>query len=362
LERDRAATGQYQRAYLDRVAAFVDQVRGHGIYVLLDFHEDGYSKELCEDGAPLWAITPLPSPLPPGGAVLEPGQPDCHVAPEALAAHVSFFADTNGLQEAFIAMVKQVALRFRDDQSVLGYELFNEPLGSWDQAEAFSAKAAAALRQVDARHLVFWEPSATRNITDYAPIPPKPFTVPGTVYTVHIYSSKDGDWMRRLDSSAHGAHDEAEAWGTPLFVSEHGCDSNALGEAWTSRLFDDFDQDRVSSTYWIWNPGLLTRNSDGSFAFTDGGKVLATLSRPYAPAVGGDIDSVRWDSSAGELTVAFHGHRGVPAIHDVYWNQGTPAITCDGAATAATRVDTDGQLYTVSCGGAGSHTLVFKKG
>jgi hypothetical protein len=47
--------GHYQTSYLDRVAQVLDLVRPFGLYVLLDLHEDGWSKWLCEDGAPKWA-------------------------------------------------------------------------------------------------------------------------------------------------------------------------------------------------------------------------------------------------------------------------------------------------------------------
>src|SRR5262249_37213495 len=53
--------GGFVDAYLDRVAAVVDACKTAGLYVLLDLHQDGYSKELSGDGAPLWAIVPPPS-------------------------------------------------------------------------------------------------------------------------------------------------------------------------------------------------------------------------------------------------------------------------------------------------------------
>src|SRR5262249_18571830 len=161
----------------------LDLVRGRGIYVLLDFHEDGYSKEICEDGAPLWAIKPLPAHLPPGG---ELPPPDCHTSSDAVAAHHSFFDNVDGLQEAFIQMAEHVVMRCADDQTVLGFELFNEPLTSNDKSDAFSIKAATALRRVDPKHLIFWEASGLRNITDFTPLAEQPFPVPGCVYTVHI--------------------------------------------------------------------------------------------------------------------------------------------------------------------------------
>jgi endoglycosylceramidase len=348
---------QYDSAYLDRVQAVIDLCRAQSIYVLLDFHEDGYSKEICEDGAPLWAIIPLPAVLPPGGD-LPP--PDCHAATSALAAHDSFFANVSGLQDSFAQMAQQVATRFRDDQSVMGYEVFNEPITTDDQAVAFAVKVARAIREVDARHLIVWEPSSTRNFTDGAPISDAPFPEAGTVYAVHIYTARNGDWQSRLDGSIRGARAEADGWGTPLMITEHGADPTPDGLTWVDIAFKAFDDVRASSMYWIWNPGAVTRNADGSFAPVFDGQVLQHLSRPFAPAVGGDVESTVWDGA--QLTVRFRGRADVAPRHDVYWNPERPAptILCDGAASSAKTVDATNGLYTVDCGGSGEHTLVFR--
>jgi Cellulase (glycosyl hydrolase family 5) len=105
-----------------------------------------------------------------------------------------------------------------EPQAVLGYELFNEPISSDEEAVAFAVKVTRAIRQVDARHLVIWEPSAIRNITEGATVSNTPFPEPGTVYAAHVYTLRSGDWERRLAGSIHGARDEANAWGTPLMV------------------------------------------------------------------------------------------------------------------------------------------------
>jgi len=49
--------GRFDAAYLDRIAAVVALCRAHGIVVLLDFHQDAFSKEIGEDGAPRWCST-----------------------------------------------------------------------------------------------------------------------------------------------------------------------------------------------------------------------------------------------------------------------------------------------------------------
>jgi endoglycosylceramidase len=352
--------GQYQTAYLDRIAQFLDVVRPFGIYVLLDFHEDGWSKWICEDGAPKWAEPALTGQQP-GNSLAN----DCHVSNDALNGHSAFFADKDQLQEAYAAMYAQFAARFAPDQTVLGYEIMNEPIAGDADVQAFSIKLAQAIRAVDPAHLIVWEPSALRNLFDRAALATAPFPVPGGVYAVHIYTKRVlADWQSRVDSSVDGARAEADSWGQPLMVTEYGCDSSPTdppgGGEEVDRILDGFDRDLASSTEWIWNPGVVTRNPDGSFAYvtnSQSGVCMDHLARPYAPAVGGDVTGLTWDGSA--LTVAFHGHPGVPAEHDVFWNHGTPKITCDGADVPVPAADQS--VYRVTCGSAdGDHVLVFR--
>src|SRR6202035_5487117 len=106
----------------------------------------------------------------------------------------------------------------------------NEPIGVDDAVQAFHVKVARALRDADPKHLVVFEPVATRNFTNGAPIASAPFPVAGAVYAVHIYTAifgnssalTDGSYPSLLHGSISGAREEADAWGTPLMVTEYG--------------------------------------------------------------------------------------------------------------------------------------------
>ena len=54
---------QYSQAFLDKLTAVLGLARAHHFYVFIDMHQDAYSKEIGEDGAPLWAIVPPPPAL-----------------------------------------------------------------------------------------------------------------------------------------------------------------------------------------------------------------------------------------------------------------------------------------------------------
>jgi endoglycosylceramidase len=359
--------GQYSTAYLDKVAAIVDLCRAGNVRVLIDLHEDGFSKEICEDGAPLWAITPaLAAPLP-GGPFMGP---DCHTHPAALAAFRSFFANVDGLQDHYAEMLQVVAKRFVGDQNVLGFEIMNEPIATDDEVVPFHLKAAAALRAVDDQHLILFEPVATRNFTNGAPLASAPFPVPGAVYAPHVYAAvfgtstmlADNTYQPLLHSSISGTRDEAVSWGTPLMITEYGLGSQTVnGPAWITSALDEMDEVSASSAWWIWRDptpggwGLFDPNPDGSYSQRPA--MLDRLSRPYAQAIGGDLTSVKWDGA--QLVVRFRGRADVPNRHDIYWNQGPPAIACDGKSVAPGATDDTARRYTVTCGGAGDHTLTF---
>jgi hypothetical protein len=86
-----------------------------------------------------------------------------------VAAHASFFADANGLHESFAAMARFVAARFAGDATVIGYELFNEPITTDDLAVACSTRVARAIRQVDAPPRITCDGKEVRALSVDAP-------------------------------------------------------------------------------------------------------------------------------------------------------------------------------------------------
>jgi hypothetical protein len=56
--------GRYDRSYLDQIQQIVEVCGERGILVLIDWHQDAFSKEIGQDGAPRWVLDRL---LGPGG-------------------------------------------------------------------------------------------------------------------------------------------------------------------------------------------------------------------------------------------------------------------------------------------------------
>jgi len=167
--------GVYDDAYLNQIAATVKTLARHGIVSLLDFHQDMYNELFQGEGAPDWAVQD--DGLPP---VPQTGFPGNYLEMPALEQAYDHFWDNSpgpggiGLEDRYAAAWRHVAVRFRGDRSVLGYELFNEPWpgtgyaacltpagcpGFDSKLTAFNRTVDAAIRAVDRRTMVWYEPN-----------------------------------------------------------------------------------------------------------------------------------------------------------------------------------------------------------
>lgn len=172
--------GIYDDTYLARIERTVRILDRHGISSLLDFHQDMFNERFEGGGWPDWAVQDdgLPS---------EPrlGFPVNYVAMPALQrAFDNFWANSPGplgvgLQDHYAMAWRHVAERFRTVPGVLGYDLMNEPfpgtnfrpcldreLGCPDfdaTLTAFTTRVVDAIRRVDRRTMVFYEPNTFFN-------------------------------------------------------------------------------------------------------------------------------------------------------------------------------------------------------
>lgn len=142
--------GQYDDAYLDRVAERVKWCREAGLRVILDMHQDLFSRKYGGDGAPEWAC------LDDGIAFVE--NKDAwfvnYSAPAVIRAFDSFWANRGGpggigIQDRFISAWQHVACRFRDDANIVGYDVLNEPCYGSDIYAIFLSVAIALGQELD---------------------------------------------------------------------------------------------------------------------------------------------------------------------------------------------------------------------
>jgi endoglycosylceramidase len=335
------AQGQFDDAYLDRVDAAVQCAARASLYVMIDLHEDAYSKEIGEDGAPLWAIQPAPTMLL-QGPLTDLGTR--RTSTQVTAAFDTFFADgdPSGLQAAFEDMLEHVATRWADDPAVIGFELYNEPIVAETLVDEFSAHAAARVRAAAPDKLVMFEPSALRNLLDFTPIPKARFSVANSVYAPHIYTyvfAPDPTALENLDpvnleASVSGARDEAKAWHTPLLIGEYGIGPTAPNaDLWMQTEATLHDRYLASDAFWLWKEdsqaswGVFDHSGD---TWTERPQVVAWLSRPHAARIAGTVVSNEYDAAARTLHLVTHGG----GVHSIYVPDGD-SVTCNGAAMTA---------------------------
>lgn len=136
--------GKYNETYLQVMQHIVTLSAKYGIYVLLDMHQDAFSRMLCVEGLPTWAVNtgnakgfpePLHEPF-----VLDPktGMPsdeDCakflwsdyYFTEATSVAFQNLYNNTDGLLDSWAAFWAKTASSFKNFSNVIGYELINEP-------------------------------------------------------------------------------------------------------------------------------------------------------------------------------------------------------------------------------------------
>jgi endoglycosylceramidase len=361
------APGAYDDAYLARVDAAIACAADAGLFVIVDLHQDAYSKEIGEDGAPLWAIQPPPTEL------LEGPLDDLaarRVSPQVQAAFHTFFApdDAAGLQAAFSAMIGHVAARYADHPAVIGFELFNEPDTGTVELDAFHRRAGQAVRDAAPRKLVFFEPPALRNFTDFIPRPREPFPIPGAVYSPHIYTyvfqsdtrAFESATFEDLEASVRAAREEASAFGTPLFVGEYGVapvDAEA-NNRWMRSQAQLHDRYYASSAFWLWKEQSQGRwgvfdVDDATGVWTERPLVVGWLSRVRVARIAGTPATLESSAAGDAVRLELQPGSALDVPHVVYIPERfatATSVRCDGAEIIAPRDPVMGTLE-ISCTG-----------
>ncbi len=379
IEPDDTTPPTYVAAYLDAVAALVAAAKGAGVQVLLDFHQDAYSKWFGQDGAPLWAIVPPLSPASILDGPIDLGA--ATISQPVLAAFTTFFSRTSAdgarLRARYGQMAAKVAARFAGDDTVVGIELMNEPNATDAELRAFDEETGAAIRAADPTRLVFFEPPASRNLVDYASVATSPLGLEGVVYAPHVYTGvfrggaafESSFTLEDLRPSNAAARDEADGWGAPLFVGEFGFGpSSARYADYIGGQLQLQDEMMASSAYWVWKEDP----SEGQWGFYDfdatsgawkeRDAVRKVFARVVPRAIAGWPSSWKFDAPTRRFELRYQGDPKItaPTLLHLPAPEDAPSsgwqLSCDGAPLAATP-DAHGDL-TVACNGAGAHVVV----
>lgn len=312
--------GQFSQAYIARVRQAVDWAAAHGIYTVLDMHQDTYSKyvtaapgttcrlgatpEFGNDGAPAWAT-------------LSDGAKGCGFQGRDLSSNVeqsftNLYDNTDGIGTQYADAWGTLARAFAGDTAVAGYDLLNEPgpgnspgvtsallLGRLYQQAITQVRAAEAATQGGFHHLVFFEPSILWSGLGFDVSPPAGFSSdPGLVFSPHLYSqsiSMDqgvGVTLVTIEQGFTLAMRTAAAYGAPLWSGEWGWFGTGTGLAGDfDRFLDQQNADILGSAIWEWKQACGDPQADPTAAQSGGLDI-------YSCATGKDLPSPAFRTAA----------------------------------------------------------------
>ena len=421
------ARGKFSQQYLDRVAQVVGWARDAGIYVILDMHQNAYSRYVGRSaqpplplgtaislryytGAPRWATFTdgLPS---------ESYAGQREVNPAVFEATTSFWYNRAGIQDEYIATVAHVMSRFKDDSTVAGISIYNEPFPGWNISPGFEdlllfpfyrrvidaitgardgllcptgvfMPAPCGYRDLgvhDVRHLVFLDTGLLREVTDLPthlglPVSSYPNLMLGIHAYTHVYTidhlidqkappDKAGYPWGSYDQSYYWGEREARAIGAALFVTEFGNEPGRLDSIELASQLREQEIHLTGFAFWTWMENCGGGNSPpyGVFDGIDcrtakpqpsSGCIrqqrATMLARVYPEASSDPKLMYRYDSSNGSFTMRANGKFGDPATVVVVPSVVNGSVTVGGAVA--------GEPSIAQTGDGGRIVTVFPAG
>ena len=372
------ATGLVDQAYLDRVRATVDALAAHGIWVLLDLHQDVFN------GMPAWATTPaaagLDTTVPEGlGAI---GWSAAYVTPRSLRQWDDWWSNAEvapglGVVDAYASGAAALAARMDDVPQVIGLELMNEPfpgtavlscvIGGCPDLDTVvrdrSTTITDAIRAVSPQMPVWWEPEAMFPMYAEATMAP-PSVIPtaggpGVGLSFHAYClDTDGGepvepsiasvtWCDGRFGDAFGrALGLAGSWGAPAMLTEFGASRSPLNVTVPTRVAD---QQFLSWFHW----------AKGTYPSV----VESQLVRTYAQATAGQPLEQQFEPATGAFRFRYRPDPGVTAPTSIVVPQrayptGYDVEVLGGTVTSAPDA---GRLTVSADGGAPEVTVVVHR-
>ena len=312
--------GVFDQAYLDSIAGTIQTLQTHGVYVILDMHQDLYSATFGGEGAPAWATETGGAANPdlgfPANYFLNPAENN------AWDAFWSNAADPNGvgLENDYAQMWEYVANYFSGNpdikSDIAGYEIMNEPwpgsqtvgavLGDpffgAQQLTPFYNQVDSAIRAVDSTTPVFIEPN-TLTGEGLAPISLGAVNDPNSVLSFHNYCipgalGLDVGCGLFADLTAGNAATYAQSNDIPVFMTEFGATDN---QTTLVAELQSADKNEMSWTEWAYtgqgdittsasppsSEGLVNNPADPPTGSNVNTGTLATLAEPYPQLVSG---------------------------------------------------------------------------
>ena len=285
--------GEFDQAYLNRVRQAVGWAAHHGLYVVLDMHQDAWGKYIATppgqacppglqpaigwDGAPQWAT-------------ITDGMTTCReqlreLSPAVGQAFANFWIDRDGIQTELVRTWATLARAFAADPAVAGYDLLNEPhpgytpgvtditfLGRYYAAAIDAIRAAERSVRHGFAHVAFVEPMDTWSAVPIGVSPAPGFSAdPQVAFAPHLYAGSItadrslGVDLFTIPGEFDEAQREADRYQTTFWSGEWGWfgDPNA-DAAKVAQYAAEEDAHRVGGAWWQWKQACGDPHSIGT--------------------------------------------------------------------------------------------------
>lgn len=305
----------YDESYLaEHVDRVVDYCAQTGLHALIDMHQWTWSSCFGGNGAPAWTCAHYPPDL--AGLVLAAGD---------------FWRD-DCLKEHLIEAWRLVARRYRDDTTVIGYDLFNEPNPGYlalpgifdpDYLKPFYEELIDEIRAIDPHHLLFYEPSLNHSLL--FPSQLGRIDRPNLVYAPHLYTGGTWDGVTGYHGTINQLRPEMDlCWQeayeacVPLWIGEYGVGSAACRA--TEWIRDEVilqEGHEIGSAWWTY------WRDDASMGLLDAGgqekvEILDILSRPYPLAIAGYPARISYDVATRVFTMTVEEEAGAQDPTEIF--------------------------------------------
>ena len=323
--------GQYDDAYLARILRTAKHLQKHGVWPLVDFHQDMYNERFNGEGFPDWAVDDDGLPAEP-----DQGFPNNYFVMAALWRAYDNFFDSDDLTGAYAKAWAHVADRFRAERGLIGFDIFNEPFpGSrWktcanpegcpvEEAKltALTRRVFGEIRKVNTRHILWWEPWVTFDFganthhgdpnDERAGMSYHPYCILAAGGTENAGGPNEG-CTQTEERTFEQALVKSEEYEDALLASEFGATDNleAVG-----RVVREADQYMASWQYWAWwnedtcckrpAEGIIRDLSKPPTPDNLKQDKLNVLVRPYPQAVAGTPERWSFDPATRVFELAY---------------------------------------------------------
>lgn len=319
--------GVFNDSYLNLVEERVDWAEDLGLYVILDMHQDLYSARFGGDGAPFWAVWD-------DGFDFIPLKPWWlnYIQPAVRHAFKNFWTSEE-LQTHFINSWVQIAKRFMDSSTVIGFEILNEPFFGTFLPWTFEKKylkdfyldVIGAIRDVDKNHYIFYEPQIMTNSGFRSFLPSldsekvvfAPHFYQPTVHEGYPYLGLPFFIKRALNMRDY----DAEALNVPWLLGEFGVKKDLFGGGlYLKNILELLNTCTASWTYWGYDYDI--QNEFGiinKFGYEN--MQLNYLVYPYPQKIAGDPICFNYDYKSKIFYLEFIENKSVYGPSEIYIGQ-----------------------------------------